>query len=243
MNERPKLEIKYTIPEININIDDNNAKEIPSNMDKLFNQFENMENLRTNSLIMTEISNSRIQYPSQIMNSAIIKHKGIKCQKCGKFPIIGHRYKCPKCLNYDLCEECEQNNAEINFHPHLDFILCRIPETSLTSNDYSYECLTENLEIHQNLGVESFNIKLRLKNNGYLKWPEGKSILKCRKENSTIFCDKYNLPSIDMNDETDIVLNFNKCSKIPKGKYTCYVYCFIDGKIRRGPIVITIFID
>ena len=27
-------------------------------------------------------------------------------------------------------------------------------------NEYSYECLTKNLEIHQNVGVESFNIKL-----------------------------------------------------------------------------------
>ena len=57
----------------------------------------------------------------------------------------------------------------------------------------------------------------QLQNNGYLKWPEGKSMLKCKKDKSTIFCDNYNLPSIDMNEETDIVLNFNKCSKIIKG--------------------------
>ena len=238
-----KIEIKYTLPEININIDDNYSKEIPTNMDKLFEQLENIESLRTNSLIMTEISNSRIQNPSQIMNYSIAIHQGIKCDKCNTLPIIGHRYKCPKCLNYNLCEDCEQNNAEINFHPHLDFILCRIPETSLTSNDYSYECLTKNIEIHQNAGVDSFSVQLRLKNNGYYKWPEGKSMLKCKKEKSTIFCDKCNLPSIEMNEEADIILNFQKCSKIPKGKYSCYVFCLIEGKIRRGPIIITIFIE
>ena len=72
------------MPEININNDDNDDKEIPSNMDKLFNELENIENLRSNSLIMTEISNSRIQYPSQIMNSSIAIHQGKKCGECGR---------------------------------------------------------------------------------------------------------------------------------------------------------------
>ena len=177
------------------------------------------------------------------MNSTFLVHQGIKCEKCQKMPIIGHRYKCPKCLNYNLCEECEENNSETNFHPHLNFILYRIPESSILSNDYSFDCLTKNIEIHQKYGIESFNIEIRLKNTGYLKWPESKSILKCDKEKSTIFCDKYILPPISMNEEINIVLNFNKCNKIPKGKYYCYNNCIIDGKRRRGPIVIQVFIE
>ena len=242
MNEL-KPEIKYTLPDINININENNPKHSPSSMNKLFEQLVNLENIRTNSLIMTEISNSRINAQSQIMNSTFLVHQGIKCEKCQKMPIIGHRYKCPKCLNYNLCEECEENNSETNFHPHLNFILYRIPESSILSNDYSFDCLTKNIEIHQKYGIESFNIEIRLKNTGYLKWPESKSILKCDKEKSTIFCDKYILPPISMNEEINIVLNFNKCNKIPKGKYFCYTNCIIDGKRRRGPIVIKVFIE
>ena len=212
-------------------------------MNKLFAQLENIENMRNNSLIMTEISNSKIQVTSQIFNSSICFHHGIKCEKCQNMPIIGHRYKCPKCLNYNLCQDCEEKNSEINFHPHLNFILIRFPETSLANNDYSYECLTKDLEIHQKYGVESFNIKLKLKNVGYIKWPELKSVLKCNKEKSTIFCDKFILPPIDMNEETDVVLNFKKCSKVPKGAYFCNVDCFIDRKKRRGPIDIKVFIE
>ena len=241
--DKSKPEIKYTLPDINININDNNQKNTPSSMNKLFEQLVNLENIRTNSLIMTEISNSRINGQSQIMNSTFLVHQGIKCDQCQKMPIIGHRYKCPKCLNYNLCEECEENNADINFHPHLDFILIRIPESSITSNEYSFECLTKNVEIHQKYGIESFHSEIRLKNTGIYKWPESKSILKCDKEKSTIFCDKYILPSIDINEEINISLIFNKCNKMPKGKYCCYVNCIIDGKRRRGPIAIKVFIE
>ena len=236
-----KPEIKYVLPniDINININDNNEKK---SMNKFFDQFENLENIRNSSLIMTEISNSRIQGPSKIMNSYFYTHFGIKCQKCQIFPIKGHRYKCPKCLDYNLCEECEQLNSEVNFHPHSNFILYRSPEIAMTSDDYSYECLTQNLEIHEKYGVESFNIKLRLKNNGYLKWSEN-CVLKCKKEKSTIFCDKYKLPSIDKNEEIDVILNFHKCNKIPIGEYDCYVCFVLDAKIRRGPIIIKVFIE
>ena len=236
-------EIKYTLPEIDININDDYQKNSSNAMNKFFQQLENIENIRNKSLIMTEISNSKINAASQIINSTLLIHQGIKCEKCQKSPIIGHRYKCPKCLNYNLCEECELLNSEVHFHPHLDFILCRIPETSITSNEYSYECLSKQLEIHEKEGVESFNIEIKIKNTGYLKWPEGKTILKCNKEKSTIFCNNCDFPSIDMNQEINVVVNFNKCNKIPKGKYICLINIIIEGKRRRGPIEIKVFIE
>ena len=238
--KEPKLEIKYTLPDINININNDNPKNA---LNKLFQQLENIENIRNKSLIMTEISNSKINVSSKIINSSILVHQGIKCDKCQKAPIVGHRFKCPKCLNYNLCEECELLNAEVFFHPHQNFILYRIPERAITNNEYSYECLSKELEICQKEGVESLNIEIKIKNTGYLKWPEGKAILKCNKEKSTIFCDKCILPSIDMNQEIDVFLNFNKCKKIPKGEYICIVDCIINGKKRRGPIEIKVFIE
>ena len=238
-----KVEIKYKLPKINLNINDVGQTATSNGINKLFKQLENIENLRTNSLIITEISNSKINPNSQIINSAILVHQGIKCERCQQLPIKGHRYKCPKCLNYNLCEECELLNPDTQFHPHFNFIFYRIPETPITSNEYSYECLIKKIENHQKVGVESFNIEIKIKNTGIFKWPEGKAFLKCNKERSTIFCDKYILPPIDMNQETNIVLKFNKCSKVPKGEYICIVNCIINGKKRRGPIIIKIFIE
>ena len=45
-------------------------------------------------------------------------HHGIYCDKCGIGPIIGNRYKCSICNNYDLCEECELKNIETEEHKH-----------------------------------------------------------------------------------------------------------------------------
>lgn len=33
-------------------------------------------------------------------------HKGIRCDGCGMDPVIGVRYKCSHCANFDFCEQC-----------------------------------------------------------------------------------------------------------------------------------------
>ena len=241
-----KIEINYNIPEINKKINKNNSKNVPESIDKLFNQFENIENNYYNSQILSEISKSKLkmyQSKSNVNNSSIMLHQGIKCERCQTLPIIGHRYKCPKCLNYNLCEECEQLNSETEFHPHHNFILIRNPESTLFNNDYSYECITKNLEVHQKYGIDSFLVKIQLMNSGNQIWPISKSILKCKKEVSTIFCKKCILPSINMNETIDVELIFEKCNKLQKGEYLCYMQLFINGKVIRGPIRIKVFIE
>ena len=244
--EVPKIEIKYTIPEINLNINKKSDKKISESIGKLFNQFEDIENNYYTSQILSEISQSKLKMNQQkhnAMNSALMLHQGIKCEKCQTLPIIGHRYKCPKCLNYNLCEECEQLNAETEFHPHQNFILIRFPQGSALNTSFSFECLTKNLETHQKFGTENFNVNIKLLNSGNQMWPDSKSILKCKKEVSTIFCKNYLLPSIDMNETTEVNLLFEKCNKIPKGEYLCYIQFFINDKIIRGPIRIKVFIE
>ena len=241
-----KLELKYNLPDINPTINKKNEKIKDNPMEQLFNQFENIENNYINSQILLEISNSRVKMNHQrsnVMNSSLMIHNGIKCERCQKFPFIGHRYKCPRCLNYNLCEECEQLNSEIQFHPHKDFILIRIPESAEMNDGYSYECLTNNLEIYQNYGIDSFNYKIKLQNTGNQLWPEKHSILKCRKELSTIFCKNCELPPIDINETTEVNLIFDKCNKIPRGQYMAYLQFYIKGRIIRGPIKIKVFIE
>ena len=45
-----------------------------------------------------------------------IIHFGVKCDQCQKFPIIGVRFKCAVCPNFDYCEECEKKFAEKHKH-------------------------------------------------------------------------------------------------------------------------------
>ncbi len=48
-----------------------------------------------------------------------IVHFGVKCDGCKKYPIIGCRFKCAVCDNFDYCEDCEQKFAEKHNHPFL----------------------------------------------------------------------------------------------------------------------------
>jgi hypothetical protein len=38
----------------------------------------------------------------------VITHVGVSCDGCGESPIIGVRYKCAVCKNFDYCANCEE---------------------------------------------------------------------------------------------------------------------------------------
>ena len=54
-----------------------------------------------------------------------IVHLHYFCDGCKKGPIIGTRYKCTICNDFDYCEECEEKNRETHKHP---FLKIRKPE-------------------------------------------------------------------------------------------------------------------
>jgi len=45
-------------------------------------------------------------------------HKNSKCSYCGVSPIIGVKYTCNECIDYDLCSNCEQNNNDTQHGGH-----------------------------------------------------------------------------------------------------------------------------
>jgi hypothetical protein len=51
-------------------------------------------------------------------------HPNISCHGCGVLPIIGNRFKCTVCENFDYCEACEEKNQQTHTHP---FIKIRNP--------------------------------------------------------------------------------------------------------------------
>ena len=56
-------------------------------------------------------------------------HKGIKCDGCGKEPIVGFRFKCLKCQDFDLCKPCfAASNHRQDFPGHIFKALVKAPE-------------------------------------------------------------------------------------------------------------------
>ncbi|KAI8970231.1 hypothetical protein BDF20DRAFT_890012 [Mycotypha africana] len=62
-------------------------------------------------------------------SSTNMKHPGVICDYCNAY-IEGIRYKCGHCLDYDLCEICEQQSLSIHDKSHA-FIKIRYPIQSL----------------------------------------------------------------------------------------------------------------
>ena len=57
--------------------------------------------------LLTKISNLHQQQQQQHKQQQQVKHIGITCSNCKQPNIVGIRYKCIKCNNYNLCETCE----------------------------------------------------------------------------------------------------------------------------------------
>ena len=52
-------------------------------------------------------------------------HQGVTCDMCGVSPIVGVRYKCKTCHNYDLCETCEAKEVHPTSHVLMKLRLAR----------------------------------------------------------------------------------------------------------------------
>lgn len=59
--------------------------------------------------------------------SCFVIHERVECDGCSNAPIIGFRYKCIQCPNYDLCERCEAQ------HKHSEHMMVRMPNDNCPS--------------------------------------------------------------------------------------------------------------
>ena len=90
------------------NFENNIKKIIESNVDDAKKDILNSILLETSKIV----SQSKLNQKKPKNNYV---HEGIRCNNCGMFPIVGIRYKCLECDNFNCCEKCEQGQN----HPHL----------------------------------------------------------------------------------------------------------------------------
>ena len=49
------------------------------------------------------------------LNTLVTMHENYCCDQCGTSPIVGNRYHCTECEDYDECEHCHNASG----HRHL----------------------------------------------------------------------------------------------------------------------------
>ena len=207
-------------------------------------------------------------------------HTGIKCQKCFMNPIIGIRYKCSQCNNYNLCEQCENENSESNEHPHVflkyikkeeqilldeeednnnkfinnndfdydkyknknNYVYKRpinIPRQSNGYNNYSYQCLTDELDFSVNQGVKDAIFDIELKNNGNFPWPKNESFLISNSLSDKIV-NKIKLEPLNPGKVYTFSIYFNDLDALKPGKYNTYLDFNVKNK-KYGETILIIF--
>jgi hypothetical protein len=86
------------------------SESINLNVEKFKEEISKKAIEQASSAIEKVLSNSSIYRNEEI-------HHGIKCSNCFSLPIIGVRYKCNVCINYDLCSACETILGDSHCHP------------------------------------------------------------------------------------------------------------------------------
>ena len=168
------------------------------------------------------------------------EHKGIQCEKCFQEPIIGIRYKCLECENYNLCQKCEEENSIESFHDK-DHNFIKIRKTKeVKEKIYSYDCPNIlNLIEYIEEGTKKADLKIILKNNGNENWPKGKTKL-IFDESSQIEGDDIILEPQNIGEEKEYIVSLKNMERLQEGEYKCFLYFNVEEKNYGEKIVILI---
>ena len=106
-----------------------------------------------------------------------IVHNGVACDGCNKFLIIGDRYKCTICNDFDFCEICEEKFSDEHLHPFL-----KIKRNQ--HNQYLVKCVlnsenkkSENLQKSEKLQKSENDIVIEDNNNKSDEYSQKKDYL------------------------------------------------------------------
>jgi len=230
---------------------------------KRFNDLEEERQFEIGKLSQIKISD-KSQKNGIICTSV---HNNIKCDQCYMNPIIGPRYKCSKCENYNLCEKCEEKNENDQSHFHYFIKLSNKEKVDdynnidninneLLINDknvelynsekknkkfgkYSYELLEDNLNFYISNTTKNELIQLRLKNNCKLTWPENETKLICNDKESIIYFNEVILPPLESGIQKSIQIKLKIPEQLPMGEeYKVKINFNVKGKNYGEPIIL-----
>jgi hypothetical protein len=69
------------------------------------------------SLIKNTMKEAATKLKTEGVKTNTTVHSRFTCDGCGMTPIVGVRYHCTVCFNYDLCQSCESKESHAQDHP------------------------------------------------------------------------------------------------------------------------------
>jgi hypothetical protein len=115
-------------------------KQIKEEYNKKYEQREQETKIKINEMSKIIMKGNVKNNENGNLNMSICQtvHHGIKCQQCFEDPIVGYRYKCSECKEFNLCQNCEEMNSNSGQHPH-DFIKIRKEQNNINNNNNNYK--------------------------------------------------------------------------------------------------------
>jgi hypothetical protein len=166
-----EIEIKITdaINKIN-NEKEKNNEQMKNIINNAMKQYQTQNEEKLNSIIKNipekmekDLSQKvekleKLYYNKNENNNEI--HVGIKCQKCLMNPIIGIRYKCLYCKDYNLCEKCERKNCKTKEHPHIFLKYIQKEEQIKLNEEEEENKIESNKNNNIKKGIKEYNYNL-----------------------------------------------------------------------------------
>ena len=211
-NNNNNSEINNNNQDINSKIHDVITSIVKEKMKKIQEEliddiYKNVQ-IKENEDIINKENNENIQFSMLNKDSlSLAVHKGIKCNECNCPEIVGPRFKCLKCNDYNLCQKCEEETEH-----YIDHIFIKIYQNDSDSQvdydslDMKYKIEGLNYFVYQNNCKFKRNMtntmRIKLKNNGNLDWEFGFKF-HCLNDYSELVGESISINSV-LSPETDI---------------------------------------
>jgi len=124
---------------------------VEKKLEKFKSKITEIAQENTNKILEKYVKYLSHQKNNQIMPINKAVHEGVSCDVCHVKPIVGDRYKCNTCTDWDLCSNCEEENSLNPKHLHY-FLRIRNPLLKEEKNPIknSGYCLFNDIEKQMN---------------------------------------------------------------------------------------------
>lgn len=218
----------------------NNSKAIYDNLiSENKKQFEEEEKKRNQILNSNLLMKSNMSNNLSRLSKCVTIHKNIACNECKVFPIVGYRYRCLECPDYNLCEQCEKTvEHEHNF---IKYVSEENNSLIIKNNKYSYQCLTKKLTVSTYEGTEKATLSIVIKNNGNIPWTENTKLINGK--DSHIIANHITLKPLKPNEQDTVEINFEGLKSLPARNYISYLLFTVDEQAYGNPLKTEIIIE